>query len=193
MVSNPRKRQASLAAAGKSAYLGYLVPTATTALLQPGALQKQATPQPSWNSHCLRYLLARLLQSSQRFSAGPTDEEHVPSVCLRAPLRRHRTLVAFCSSGLPGTGESINRFSYVQAIKNLCCVAGNVTSLTTTVLCRRSIELLPVLQNLSINVHQNIVCFLNKFFPTPLVRNPSSGIHQSDVLLFKRHFFYAFC
>lgn len=37
VVSNPRKRQASLSATGKSAYLGSLVPTATTALLQPEA------------------------------------------------------------------------------------------------------------------------------------------------------------
>ena len=37
VVSNPRKRQDSLAATGRSAYLGSLVPTATTALLQPEA------------------------------------------------------------------------------------------------------------------------------------------------------------
>ena len=38
--SNPRKRQGSFAATGKSAYRRSLVPTATTALLQPEALQK---------------------------------------------------------------------------------------------------------------------------------------------------------
>ena len=37
VVSNPRKRQGSIAATGKSAYLDSLVPTATTALLQPEA------------------------------------------------------------------------------------------------------------------------------------------------------------
>jgi len=50
----------------------------------------------------------------------------------------------------------------------------NITSLTTDALCRHGVELLPILQNLNIDVHQNIVCFLNKFFPTPFVRNPSS-------------------
>ena len=109
-VSNPRKRQSSFAATGKSTCWCSLVPTATTALLQPESLQKQATAQPSWSSHCLRCLRARLLHSSQRFSAGPTDEEHVPSVCLGAPLRKHRALVALSCSGLPNTGESIDRF-----------------------------------------------------------------------------------
>ena len=108
--SNPRKRQGSFAATGISAYRCSLVPTATTALHQPESLQKQATTQPLWSSHCLRCLRARLLQSSQRLSAGPTDEEHVPSVCLGAPLRKHRALVAFSCSGLPSTGESIDRF-----------------------------------------------------------------------------------
>ena len=108
--SNPRKRQGFFAATGKSAYRRSLVPTATTALLQPESLQKQATTQPSWSSHCLHCLRARLLQSSQQFSAGLTDEEHVPSVCLGAPLRKHRALVAFSCSGLPSTGESIDRF-----------------------------------------------------------------------------------
>ena len=63
----------------------------------------------------------------------------------------------------------------------------NVRSLQTTALCSHGVELLPILQNLSIDVHQNIVCFLNKLFPTPFVRHPSSCIHQSDVLIFKRH------
>ena len=67
----------------------------------------------------------------------------------------------------------------------------NFTSLTTAALCRHGVELLPILQNLSIDVHQNIVCFLNKFIPTPFVRNPSSCFHQSDVLIFKRHKLYA--
>ena len=62
-----------------------------------------------------------------------------------------------------------------------------VTSLPTAALCSHGVELLPILQNLSIDVHQNIVCFLNKLFPTPFVRHPSSCIHQSDVLIFKRH------
>ena len=109
--SNPRKRQGSFAATGKSAYRRSLVPTATTALLQPGALQKLTTTQPSWSSHCLRCLLGRLHQSSQRFSAEPTDEEHVPSVGLGAPLRKHSALVAFSCSGLPSTGESIDRLT----------------------------------------------------------------------------------
>ena len=63
----------------------------------------------------------------------------------------------------------------------------NVRSLQTTALCSHGVELLPILQNLSIDVHQNIVCFLNKLFPTPFVRHPSSCVHQSDVLIFKRH------
>ena len=127
------------------------MPTATTALLQPEALQKQATTQGSWSSHCLRYLLARLLQSLQRFSAEPTDEEHVPSVGIGAPLRKHRALVAFCSSDLPSTGESIDKFidtSHQQPVWR----RGQLTALTTTALGRHGVELLPVLQNLSINV-----------------------------------------
>ena len=134
----------------------------------------------------MRCLPARLLQSSQRFSAGPTDEEHVPSVGIGAPLRKHRALVAFCGSDLPSTGESIDKFidtSHQEPVWR----RGQLTALTTTTLCRHGVELLPVLQNLSIDVHQNIICFLNKFFPTPLICNPSSRIHQSDVLLFKRH------
>ena len=133
----------------------------------------------------MRCLPARLLQSLQRFSAGPTDEEHIPSAGLRAPLRKHRALVAFGSSDLPSTGESIDKF--IVTSQQPLLRRGQLTSLTTTALCRHGVELLPVLQNLSIDVHQNIICFLNKFFPTPFIRNPSSRIHQSDVLLFKRH------
>ena len=62
-----------------------------------------------------------------------------------------------------------------------------VTFLPTAALCSHGVELLTILQNLSIDVHQNIVCFLNKLFPTPFVRHPSSCFHQSDVLIFKRH------
>jgi len=185
VVSNPRERQGYLAATGRSAYLGSLVPTATTALLQPEAWKKQATPQPSWSSHYLRCLPARLLQSLQRFSAGPTDEEHVPSVGIGAPLRKHRGLVAFCGSDLPSPGESIGRFIGTSQQHPSC--QWELTLWTAAALCRHGVELLPVLQNLSIDVHQNIICFLNKFFPTPLICSPSSRIHQSDVLLFKRH------
>ena len=62
-----------------------------------------------------------------------------------------------------------------------------VTFLPTAALCSHGVELLTILQNLSIDVHQNIVCFLNKLFPTPFVRHPSSCFHQSDVLILKRH------
>ena len=83
---------------------------------------------------------------------GTSDEEHIPSVGLRAPLRKHRALVAFCSSDLPSTGESIDKFidtSHQQPVWR----RGQLTALTTTALGRHGVELLPVLQNLSINVH----------------------------------------
>ena len=77
--------------------------------------------------------------------------------------------------------------SSTQATKHPSCDGLKVTSLPTAALCSHGVQLLPILQNLSIDVHQNIVCFLNKFFPTPFVRHPSSCFHQSDVLIFKRH------
>ena len=83
------------------------------------------------------------------------------------------------------TGRSV--VSSTEATTHPSCVGLKVTSLTTAALCSHGVELLPILQNLSIDVHQNIVCFLNKLFPTPFVRHPSSCIHQSDVLIFKRH------
>ena len=59
VVSNLRKRQGFLAATGKSAYLGFLVPTATTALLQPGALHKHAKNKlHGVRTACVVYLLA---------------------------------------------------------------------------------------------------------------------------------------
>ena len=83
------------------------------------------------------------------------------------------------------TGRSV--VSSTEATTHPSCVELKVTSLPTAALCSHGVELLPILQNLSIDVHQNIVCFLNKLFPTPFVRHPSSCIHQSDVLIFKRH------
>ena len=83
------------------------------------------------------------------------------------------------------TGRSV--VSSTQATTDPSCDGLKVTSLPTAALCSHGVELLPILQNLSIDVHQNIVCFLNKLFPTPFVRHPSSCIHQSDVLIFKRH------
>ena len=83
------------------------------------------------------------------------------------------------------TGRSV--VSSTEATTHPSCVGLKVTSLPTAALCSHGVELLPILQNLSIDVHQNIVCFLNKLFPTPFVRHPSSCIHQSDVLIFKRH------
>ena len=77
--------------------------------------------------------------------------------------------------------------SSTQATKHPSCDGLKVTSLPTAALGSHGVEILPILQNLSIDVHQNIVCFLNKFFPTPFVRHPSSCFHQSDVLIFKRH------
>ena len=82
------------------------------------------------------------------------------------------------------TGRSV--VSSTQATTDPSCDGLKVTSLPTAALCSHGVELLPILQNLSIDVHQNIVCFLNKFLPTPFVRHPSSCFHQSDVLLFKR-------
>ena len=84
------------------------------------------------------------------------------------------------------TGESVSGFIGATS-EHPSCDGLNVTSLQTAALCSHRVELLPILQNLSIDVNQDIVCFLNKFFPTPFIRNPSSRIHQSDVLLFKRH------
>ena len=49
------------------------------------------------------------------------------------------------------------------------------------------VDLLLVLQNLSINLKQNIVGFFNKFLATPFIRNPPSRFHQSDVLLLECH------
>ena len=59
--------------------------------------------------------------------------------------------------------------------------------LPTAALGSHGVEILPILQNLSIDVHQYNICFLNKLFPTPFIRHPFSCIHQSDVLIFKRH------
>ena len=87
------------------------------------------------------------------------------------------------------TGRSV--ISSTKATTHPSCDGLKVTSLPTAALCSHGIELLPILQNLSIDVHQNIVCFLNKLFPTPFVRHPSSCFHQSDVLIFKRHILYA--
>ena len=87
------------------------------------------------------------------------------------------------------TGRSV--VSSTEATTHPSCDGLNVRSLQTTALCSHGVELLPILQNLSIDVHQNIVCFLNKFFPTPFVRHPSSCFHQSDVLIFKRHNLHA--
>ena len=78
-----------------------------------------------------------------------------------------------------------------SAKKHPSCDGLNVTSLQTTALCSHGVEVLPILQNLSIDVQQNIVCFLNKLFPTPFVRHSSSCFHQSDVLVFKCHNLYA--
>ena len=75
--------------------------------------------------------------------------------------------------------------------KHPSCDGLKVTSLPTAALCSHGVEVLPILQNLSIDVHQNIVCFLNKFFPAPFIRHPSSCFHQSDVLIFKRHNLHA--
>ena len=86
-----------------------------------------------------------------------------------------------------GSATSRSVVSSTEATTHPSCVGLKVTSLPTAALCSHGVELLPILQNLSIDVHQNIVCFLNKLFPTPFVRHPSSCIHQSDVLIFKRH------
>ena len=83
------------------------------------------------------------------------------------------------------TGRSV--VSSTKATTHPSCDGLKVTSLPTAASCSHRIELLPILQNLSIDVHQNIVCFLNKLFPTPFVRHPSSCVHQSGVLIFKRH------
>ena len=77
---------------------------------------------------------------------------------------------------------------HLHKLLKTCLATGESHFLNeTAALYRKSVELFPVVQNLSIDVHQNIISFLNKFFPIPFIRNPSSRIHQSDVLLFKRH------
>ena len=86
---------------------------------------------------------------------------------------------------------SLSVVSSTQTVKHPSCNGLNVTSLRTAALCSHRVELLPILQNLSIDVNQDIVCFLNKFFPTPFVRDPSSCVHQNNVLVFECHILHA--
>ena len=90
-----------------------------------------------------------------------------------------------------GEHRQVDRWFIYTSNQHPSCYGLNFASLTTAALYRHGVELLPILQNLSIDVHQNIVCFLNKFFPTPFVRSPSSCFHQIDVLIFKRHILHA--
>ena len=101
------------------------------------------------------------------------------------PKKRGCSLSTQITTWGSATGRSV--VSSTKATTHPSCDGLKVTSLPTAASCSHRIELLPILQNLSIDVHQNIVCFLNKLFPTPFVRHPSSCVHQSDVLIFKRH------
>ncbi len=65
--------------------------------------------------------------------------------------------------------------SFTQVLTHPSCDGLNVKSLPTVALCSHGVELLLILQNLSIDVHQNIVYLLNQ-----CSRHHSSGTHPAD-------------